>query len=803
MAVTFNDISLREYNEDNLKILGELRKELLKAPVEICIERAVHITEYMKKNPQEEKFPLLFRAKAVANYLKNKKAVFPDKSLLAGTTGSKLKSALLFPEFIGLTIWSELDTISKRGKNPQLLSKEDARKLNLEVYPYWLERDVLSSTKKEFGEGTPIRLLEKLIFYLTGKGACISHTVPMFERVLSEGLDSIIAEANEKASTKNESEEFYNAVSVVLEGFLSYTNRLSEAAYKRAESETGIETKKRFKRMAEACKNVPAKPASSFYEAVTCVWLCLIAIHAENMNIAISPGRLDQILYPYYKADIDSGVIAVEEAFEIVGSLWVKLGDNVNLVPQVSEELFGGAGTAPAVTIGGVDKDGEDAVNDLTYIMLRVTELLKLREPNMNARFHPEKNEKRYRDRVAEVIASTKAVPAFYNDTAIVKTLENQGISEKHARDYAVIGCVEFAVGGRSYDASSDLLLNLAAPLEMALYNGKRYRTGDEDFGAPKTGEAGDFKSYEQFWVAFKTQLLWVIKQGVTLSEQMAVIHQKRVPTPLLSALFDGPMEKGKDLVFGGATYNSSGATHIGFADVVDSLNAIKAVFDDKHCNMRELISAVRADFKDNEKLRKYLTEKPLKYGTKVETDNGVSCELVKLLYDTYQGYTNDRGGVYRSSFWSMTNHAGHGKITHALPNGRKAGLPFASGITPVSNAARSLPECLNAVAALGYEYMPGGIALNIKFTMFKNKDESKKLGDFVEAYFINGGLQVQFNIMSRQMLEEARKNPSKYPDLLVRVSGYSAYFNDLSDSMKQELIDRTEYGINDGKAVL
>ena len=803
MPVTFKDISLKEYNNDNLKILGELRKELLQAPVEICIERAVLITDYMKNNPEEEKFPQLFRAKAVANYLKNKEVVFPDKSLLAGTTGSKFKSALLFPEFIGLTIWSELDTISKRKKNSQLLSKEDARKLNLDVYPYWIDRDVLSSTKKEFGEGTPIRLLEKLIFYLTGKGACISHTVPMFERVLSEGLDAIVAEANQKADEKGENEEFCKAVAVVSEGFLNYTARLSDAAYNRAKTETGIETKKRFMRMAEACQNVPAKPASNFYEAVTCVWLCLIAIHAENMNIAISPGRLDQILYPYYQKDIDEGVITIEDAFEIIGSLWVKLGDNVNLVPQVSEELFGGAGTAPAVTIGGVDKDGEDAVNDLTYIMLRVTELLKLREPNMNARFHYEKNEKRYRDRVAEVIASTKAVPAFYNDTSIVKTLKNQGISVEYARDYAIIGCVEYAVGGRSYDASSDLLLNLAAPLEMALYNGKRFKTGDEDFGAPKTGDASNFKSYEQFWNAFKEQLLWIIKQGITLSEQMAVIHQRRVPTPLLSALFDGPMKKGKDLVFGGAIYNSSGATHIGFADVVDSINAIKAIYDDKQYTMKELISAVRTDFKDNEKLRKYLTEVPLKYGTKVETDNGVSRELIKLLHETYQSYTNDRGGVYRSSFWSMTNHAGHGKMTHALPNGRKAGLPFASGITPVSNAAKSLTECFNAVAALDCDYMPGGIALNIKFTMLKNEDDAKRLGDFVEAYFINGGLQVQFNIMSRKMLEDARKNPDKYPDLLVRVSGYSAYFNDLSDSMKQELIDRTEYGINDGKAVL
>ncbi|MDR0307243.1 MAG: hypothetical protein LBI42_10450 [Chitinispirillales bacterium] len=818
--ITLEDIALREY--DGKSLLG-LREELLNAPVEICIERAVHITDYMKNHKEEEKHPLLFRAKVVANYLSNKKPLFFGNNILAGTTGSKFKSALLFPEFIGLTIWSELDTISERKRNPQRLSKEEARKLNLDVFPYWLNRDVLSSTKARFGEeppeGTPIRLLEKIIFYLSGKGACISHTVPMFERVLSEGLDAIIAETHKKAAAKEtsiESAEFYKAVAVVLDGFLNYVNRLSTAAYERAKTETDPKSKARFMRMAQACKNIPAKPASNFYEAVSGIWLCMIAIHAENMNMAISPGRLDQILYPYYKADMEAGTLTIENAIEIIGNLFIKLGDNVSLVPQVSEELFGGAATAPSVTVGGVDKNGSDAVNDLTYIMLRVTEILKLREPNMNARFRYNINEERYRNRVAEVIAETKAVPAFYNDAAIIKTLQNQGISLEHARDYAIIGCVEYSAAGRSFDASSDILLNLSAPLEMALYNGRRYRTGDEKIeGAPQTGDAAKFTRFEEFWEAFKTQTEWIIKQAFTASEQMAEIHKEIAPSPLLSALFEGPMEKGIDLTFGGAVYNSSGATNIGFADVADSLNAVKSALESKRYTMEEIINAVKNDFDDKnvsvkekyEKLRSYLANEKLeydtlKYGTNNETENGMSRELIKFLYKTYQSCINDRGGKYYPAYWSMTNHSGQGKITHALPNGRKAGLPFASGITPVSNVPKSLPECLNAVAALGGENMPGGIALNIKFTALENREEVEKVGAFVEGYFRNGGLQVQFNIMSGKMLRDAKENPDNYRDLLVRVSGYSAYFNDLSDSMKDELIERTEYGI-DGKAVL
>ena len=684
----------------------------------------------------------------------------------------------------------------------QLIYKEDARTLNYDIYPYWIDRDVLASTKKRYGNIVPVHLLEKMIFYVASKAGCISHTVPDFKRVLAEGMSAIIKEAEEKAAAQPENSEFYRAVALVLKGAIAYAHSLSREARRLAESQKDDARKAQLLEMARVCEAVPEGPARSFREAVNSIWICLIAIHAENINMAISPGRLDQVLYPYYQKDIESGALTVQEAMELVSCLWIKLGDNVDLVPQVSEELFGGAGTAPAVTVGGVDEDGEDAVNDLTYIMLRVTELLKLREPNMNARYYAGVNDREYRDRVAEVIANTKAVPAFYNDIENIKTLENQGTSTAHARDYAVIGCVELASAGRSYDASSSIIMNLTAALEMALYDGKRYITGDTQFG-PKTGDPAKMKSFEEFWNVFLQQTSWLIEQAITLNEKMAVIHQEMLPTPLLSALFEGPMESGKDLIFGGAIYNSSGATHVGFADVVDSLNAVKkAVFEDHYCTFEELLQAVRNNFKDQKELLAYLKTKPLKYGTRQETENGLSREFIRFLYETYQGYTNYRGGKYRPAYWTMTNHAGQGKITYALPNGRKAYEPFASGITPVSQAAKDLTECFNSVGALNSLYIPGGEALNIKFTSIKNLEEAKRLGDFVEAYFINGGQQVQFNIMSREDLEDAKKHPEKNPNLLVRVSGYSAYFNDLNEAMQDELIRRTEYGIKDGGMV-
>jgi formate C-acetyltransferase len=808
--ITLPDIRLQEYTLSTLDYLKELREQLLSTPVEICIERARYITRFMKTTPMDMKQePLLYRAKAVSSYLSNKRPVFPDTNLLAGTTGSKLKTAPVYPEFIGITIWSELDTISKRQKNPQLLSAGDARELNLEIYPYWIDRDVLAATKKRHGnEDTAIRLLEKMIFYISGKAGCISHTVPMFEKVLREGMLSMIREAQQKAeSAGGEARKFYEAVCVFLQGVLDYARNVSDEAARLAAGETDTNKKRRLLAQAEVCKNVPAQPAASFREAVNCIWLCLIGIHAENINMAISPGRLDQVLYPYYKKDVESGRLSIKEAMELIGCLWIKLGDNVDLVPQVSEELFGGAGTAPAVTVGGVDAQGEDAVNDLTYIMLRVTELLKLREPNMNARYHYEKNTKEYRNRVCEVIANTKAVPAFHNDVENIKTLQNQGVSPEHARDYAIIGCVELAVSGRSYDASSSIILNLSAPLELSLYGGRRYITGSEQFNT-LTGDPTLCKSFDEFRTIFQTQAKWLIDQAIGLNEKMAKIHQEMLPTPLLSALFEGPLDKGKDLIFGGAVYNASGATHVGFADTVDSLNAIKTVvYDQKYCTFAELLEAIRSNFEkssDQELLRQVLVNKALKYGTAAETERGESRTMIRFLYDTYQGYTNYRGGTYRPAYWTMTNHAGQGKITYALPNGRKANLPFASGITPVSGVTKNLTECLNSVASLGSLYIPGGEALNIKFTAINNEQDIQRFGDYIEAYFIKGGQQVQFNIMSSAMLKDAKAHPENYSDLLVRVSGYSAYFNDLNDAMKDELITRSEYDIEkNGEVVL
>jgi formate C-acetyltransferase len=811
-AVTLQDIRLTEYNLENLPLLKQLREGLFNEKPKVCIERARYYTEYLR-DMSSDREPAEIRYANAANYFLSQKApLFFDDNLLAGTTTSKPFGAPVYPEWTGMTIWPELDTISTREKNPLILSKKEAEGLNFDIYPYWMERNILEYTRKKHNNPECMRIFERIVFFIASKAGCISHTVPDYRVALDKGVEYIIEQAasreielkkDENLSEENRQKlEFYQAIQIAMQGVIAYAQNLGKKAAGLAAKEQDPFRKENFRKMAALCARVPAKPARTFREAVNCIWIVQVAIHAENINMAMSPGRLDQILYEYYKKDIDKGILTVKEAMELVGCLWLKLNDNANLVPETAEELFGGAGTVPAVTVGGVDENGEDAVNDLTYIMLRVTELLKTRDPSLNARYHYEKNAEEYRDRVAEVIVNTKAVPAIHNDVVDIKVLENQGTKLEHARDYAIIGCVELGVSGRSYDASSSIILNLVSGLELALNSGKRPVTGDEQIG-PQTGDPSQFKSFVEFREAFENQLRWLMGKGIELNEYFGHTYQEILPSPLLSAFFEGPMEQGKDLISGGALYNSSGATHVGFADTVDSLNAIeKAVFIDKKCTFAELMKALEANFKDHEKLHAYLINKTPKYGTDDPIAVENSRSLIRFLYDFYQGHTNYRGGRYRPGYWTMTNHAGQGKLSRALPNGRKADKVFASGITPVSQAADDLTACLRAVGGLQSECIPSGEALNLKYPFVEGKEDIKRFGQAVEAYFRCGGLHIQFNIMSYEDLIDARNNPEKHPGLLVRVSGYSAYFNDLNEAMKDEIITRTAYDIRTGKAV-
>ena len=816
-----SDPDLRAYTlEKNLPLLKRLKERCSKIKPAVCIERARHITEYMKSPDDQDESMEIKRAKAVNRYLSRREALFHDDNLIAAASTSKEIGAPVFPELVtGLSIWPELDTIGNREKNPLQLSKEDAEILNSDIFPYWMDKTILESTRKKLEEEgnrrtlDAIRLQDRLAFFIAAKAGCISHTTPYYEKVLKKGLDAMKEEAVKKANSpgiNREEKEFFQAMHEAMAGIVNYAKKLSGQADHLAKHASSPEKKNHFLDIARICERVPAQPAETFREAVNSLWLCHVGVLAENINMAINPGRLDQVLYPYFKKDVQRKRITIEEALTLIGCLWFKIADNTNLVPEASEKMFGGAGSVPSVTLGGVDQGGHDAVNDLTYLMLRVTELLKIKDPNVNARYHYKKNKKEYLDRVCRVIIDTKAIPALHNDVTNIATLRNQGVKLAHARDYAIIGCVELGSAGREYSASSAILLNLSAAMDMTLFEGKRpYITGEEQIG-PSIKLRG-LKTFADFQNAFEEQLKALAEQAVALNEELGKMHQKLLPTPLLSCFFEGPWEKGKDVIFGGALYNSSGVTHVGFADVCDSLNAVEvAVYKNKQATLRQMKKAVENNFKRYGKLHAYIKNKVPKYGMLYSSKKpGIAVKnsqrLITFLYDLYQRHENYRGGKYRPAYWTMTNHAGLGAIGQALPSGRKEGEVFSSGITPASQCARDLTGAYLSVAKLNSKYIPGSYALNMKYTPPPAGAKKKFLDEFtalITGFFQAGGMQVQYNIRDYRDLIRAQKNPDRYPDLIVRVSGYSAYFIDLNPHMQRELITRTQYDLKSRTAV-
>jgi len=807
--VTLSDLSLRDISLDNLPRLRELRDQHFNSHPEICTELPRLMTQYMKTLDDQVDPTEIRAARRLKYVLENKRPLIRDNSLLAGMTTTKPTGVILYPDFIATSIWPELETVHRRKKNPFGITREQISELNFEIFPYWMDRTVLEVARKMYNNPVCQQVMERIVFFSCSKPVCISHTIPDYASVVNRGLDALKMEAEEKERTLGTSEEdkrkthFYQAVRLAIDGVLAFSQNLSREADRLSKVENDAKRKEELERLRDICARVPGEKPQTFQEALNAIWICKIALHQENANVGLSLGRLDQILYDLYRRDIGGGT-SLSEAVELVGCFWLKLADHVPLMPETGEALFGGTGSNQAVTLGGVDSQGNDAVNDLTYVMLRASELLRLRDPNVNCRYHPYVNPPEYLRRLCEVNVNTRATPCFHNDSAAIEALVGQGVTPEHARDYSSVGCVEPVSSGRTFGHTGAILMNLPSALEMALFQGKHRLTEEEQFG-PVTPAPETINSFEEFKKVLETQLTWLIEQAVELNNNLGRAHQAIHPTPFLSTLMEGCMENGKDATQGGARYNSSGAAIIGLAEVVDSLSAIQEfVFDKKAVGFAEMVEAIKGNWNGtHRKLHQMVKTSKEKFGTDSKMAKANADYVVDLLHRTFQSKQNYRGGKYTVGYWTMTYHAGFALLTGALPSGRLKGEPLPSGITPVSGSAPELTPCLNFVAQLDHTKIANGQALNLKYTPSPNHELTiTKFAQSVEAYMRMGGLQVQFNIIDGATLEDAMKNPDKYPDLLVRVSGYTAYFKDLSPAMQDEIITRAEYNLETGREV-
>jgi pyruvate formate-lyase/glycerol dehydratase family glycyl radical enzyme len=767
---------------------ARIKNELLTSPTYLCPERACLITEYFKKEADKADAMVVRKAKALRHLLANKSVhIYPDE-LIAGNMGSHRKSALIQPELAGVFMAEEILWIDKRKTTPFQIAWPDRLKLLFTVFPYWLTRNM--AFRAFFPHlGTLSRyVVEQLnaTYYLINEAGGIGHFLPNYEKMIKIGVKGYLASMEGKENDLNRSAR------IACEGLLSYASRLADEAEWLAESEEDALRKEELGEMARICRRVPLNPAESFHEAVQSLWLTHMAVCLEGLNSAVSLGRIDQYLNPYYRADIETGRITPAKAREILLSLSAKATEHVFLLSERTSEYHGGYLVAQATTVGGMDREGNDAVNELTYLFLDVMEESGLRDPNYLARVHANSLPE-YLRRVADVARQGNAVPAIFNDDVTIASLVRHGYPIEEARDYGLVGCVEPTIPGKSFCSTDASLFNLPLCLKLALNQGRRL--GSRRRLGAATPEPSSFTKMGDIIDAFREQVEFMVAR---LIKDMQVIEEGNRdyhPTPFSSMLVDGCLESGKDVTAGGALFNSSGVQGIGVADVADSLASIDyIVFQKKRYSIAQILEAMKKNFADDPKMHAEILSAP-KFGNDEQMPDEYAACVVHIFHEALSKHQNTRGGPYVPGFYSSTCHVAFGRRTGGLPSGRKAKEPFAASLGSSNGRDRSGPTALlNSVARVDSTLSPNGYALNLRF------DPQTLSGDrgveiltaLMEGFFDSGGMEMQLNVIDPEMLLDAYQNPGKHPGIVVRVAGYCAYFDDLPVTVKEEIIART-----------
>jgi len=810
------DPYLAEYSLDDFPRVRNFLDIHLKTKPAICHEHAELLTDFYKKNGFETNrdgkpwVPELRQANAFKYLMENRKAIIRENDLIAGTNTTKEIGVIIYPDAHGTMMWGELITAPYRPLNPYDVSVETIDVLHNKVFPFWIHRNFREWVRDHKGYPLCQKLDERFAACFLWKTVALSHTILNYPEVLSLGTSGIIARIDKELSTTPENEtqkrDTLAAMKISLEGINAYAANLAQEAWRLASQETQPVRKNELLHLAEICRNVPQNPCSTLDEAVNALWIIWIGVHMENTNAGFSLGRLDQWLQPYFIADLEKikdekeRQAYIKHAIELIGCFYMRCTDHLPLIPDIGNYLFGGSSSDQAITLGGVTPDGEDAVNDMTYIFLKVTEMLSIRDPNVNARYNKSKNSDTYLKRLCEVNLNTTATPSIHNDEAVMASLAEFNYPPEHLRDWSATGCVEPTLSGRHIGHTNCMMFNAVAALEMALNNG-RHPLMRWDLG-PKTGviHAGDFQDYESFFQAFARQLRFLADQTCEYNNLLGEAHQAIRPTPFISALIDGPLKSGRDVTKGGAVYNSSGIAFIGLADITDSLMVIKKlVFEEKKVSFPELLDAINTNFQNNPSLLALIKNKVVLFGSGSEEALATANRVTKLAHDIFIEHENYRGGKYTTGFWSMSNHVAFGTLTGALPSGRLAGKAFTPGLTPEPHASRSILDNIRDVARLKPKHMNNNIAFNVKVVPAASETHQQTVNNiysYVKTYSDLGGMQMQLNVVSSKTLRDAMEHPENYQNLLVRISGYNAYFVTLNKDMQIELIERAEFGI-------
>ena len=781
--------------------IEEIRQNYVNAKPAISCERAFLWTESHKKT--EGQHVAIRRAQAFYDTCAGISVHIFEGELIVGVVGEFRKCGILTPEFSWLWVDREMDDFDKRSQDPYVMTDEQRAFVREKIFPYWKGKSLEEAFLARVPEETRKIAVDTGVIDNDSKWRqAVGEITPDYQDVLFvKGFGGIIKEAREKIEALNEAvpEEmdqitFYRSVILTSEGIIRYANRYADEAERMAEKEEDEKRRQELLRIAGNCRRVPEYPPRSFYEAMQFIWFTQIGGILSENPLALNPGRFDQYMYPYYRQDIDAGVIKKEDAQELIDALWLKYSEWVWTISANTADYFAGYNQFQNLTVGGKTREGLNAVNELSYMALKATEEVKTHQPGLSVRIQADCPEE-FMAAVTNLVSKGTGFPAIHNDSVGYQMLINAGYEPEDARDWNNCGCV-VPHYRKTGEWTAAVNVNFGSALEYALNEGKSRMTG-EQMGLPEK-PSREFVSYEEVEKAFYRQFANLCKHSVIATIEAQKLHQEMVPRPFLSSCIESCLETGKDLSQGGAKYNVGPViTGIGLAVASNSLAVIKKlVFEDKETTMEELDRALSVDWEGYEELRKKAREVP-KYGNDDDYVDEIAIKMANWYYQEIHQYKDVFGSPFNTAFMGISNYIPMGRVLAATPCGRKNGEPSSEGVSPYVGSDKSTPlAAMRSAAKVNQEIHSGGTLLNLRLNheLVATRRGQANLGAMIQAFFALGAFHVQFNTLSSKVLRRAQEKPEDYKDLLVRVAGYSTQFVNLSKSMQDAIIARTEH---------
>lgn len=767
-----------------------LKTRMLEQPRYVSIEQALIITKTYQEHETDSK--QVKRAWSLYNALTQIEIGIEPEELIVGNRTKGVRYGVVFPESGISWVDREFETIPTRPQDKFLVHPEDIETFRKVIVPYWKGKSLEDIVHQRIGD--EISEISKVV-KINQTDHAQGHICPNVKEWLELGPAGVIAKAEKNLVGANASQqEFYRCVILVMQGVQKFMQRYADLLEEKADSYPKYTASMR--ELAKICQNLQNRPAQSFHEALQSTWFLFVVLHMESNASSFSPGRLDQILYPYYQKDLAEKKMDDDQALEMIECLWLKFNEIVYLRNKNSAKYFAGFPIGFNVAVGGQDENGNDASNALSHLLIQAQEDIGLPQPNLSVRLF-EHTDQALLTHAVKCVSKGSGMPQFFNDKAIVSPLMDLGISKKDALNYAIVGCVELTTHGNNLGWSDAAMFNMNKVLELTLNHGKCLLTGKQM--GPDLGSLSTYASFSYLEAAYQKMMDYFIEKMIPCCEGVEKAHIDCLPTPFLSAVIDDCMDKGMDVTAGGAHYNLSGIQMIQVANLADSLAAIKElVYDKKKVDASHLEKALQNNFVGDEVLRQMLLHRVPKYGNDVAWVDELGAKWALYFREQLRKYKNYRNGPYHTGMYTVSAHVPMGQNVGASADGRFAQDPLADGgLSAVYGRDIQGPTAvLKSVSKMDNSCTTNGGLLNMKFLpdFFKTEAGITKFCNFLRAFVDLEVPHIQFNVVSKENLLDAQKHPDQYRSLTVRVAGYTAYFTELAGDLQNEIIARTSY---------